>query len=215
MDKILDRFGVYDLVAVLLSGSSISIFSILVLQIVYKFSINNDLQANKTLSFLVISYFVGVIFQELGSLIQKATHKNNELLKSALNTSKDSHIFLTRIEKEGVYSYVVDKLSLNTKEDNTSVVYNYCKFYILQSGDTAQIDKHQSLSAMSRSLSLYFTVLFCAVFFNNLFQPNYIKIILIATSFILAAFLYYRCIRFTKLRYVCIFRTFYYKVVAK
>lgn len=214
MNKILDKFGVYDLVAVLLSGISISTFSSLVLQMGYEISLDINLQVNETLSFLVISYFLGLVFQELGSLIQKRiTHKNNRLLKIALTTSNDSHFLLTEIEKKAVCSYVIEKLNLNADENNDSVVYNYCKFYILKNEDTSCIDKDQSLSAMSRSLSLYFTLLAVIIFVNTIFSPSLIKIILIIISVVFAVLLYYRCIRLAKLRYIYIFRTFYYKVV--
>lgn len=216
MNKILDKFGVYDLVAVLLSGISISTFSILILQVVYKVSIDVNLQVNETLTFLVLSYFLGLVFQELGSLIQKKiTYKNNGLLKRALNTSNNSHVYLTENEKRGVFSYVTEKLGLNANENNDNIVYNYCKFYILESGDTSRIDKDQSLSAMSRSLSLYFIMLSIIILINTLFQPSLLKIILTVLSLAFAVLLYHRCIRFAELRYIYIFRTFYYKVVVK
>ncbi len=216
MNKILDKFGIYDLVAVLLSGISILTFSVLVLQIVYKISLETNLQVNETLSFLVLSYFFGLIFQEVGSWVQKRiTYKNNGLLKAALKTSVNSHIFLTEIEKNGVYSYVVNHLNLSAEDNNDSVVYNYCKFYILKSGDTARIDKEQSLSTMSRSLSLYFLLLAIAIFTDVFFRPSFTKVILIIISLSFAVLLCYRCIRFAKLRYVDIFRTFYYNVVEK
>ena len=103
MSKILDKLGIYDLVAVLLSGISISTFTILVLQLIYKIQIDTNLQVNETLLFFVLSYFLGLIFQEISSFIQKkSTHKNNRLLKAALKTSSNSHIYLTDIEKSAL-----------------------------------------------------------------------------------------------------------------
>lgn len=216
MNKILDKLGVYDLIAVLLSGISISTISILVLQLVYKLPMDVNLQVNETLSFLVLSYFLGLVFQEISSFIQKkSVHRNNGLLKAALRTSNNSHIVLTEVEKNGVYTYVINKLKLNPNEDNDNVVYNYCKFYILKNADTSRIDRDQSISAMSRSLSLYFALLTFAVLINAFFQPQFFKFVLIAISLIFSFLFYYRCIRFNKLRYVNIFRTFYYDVVAK
>lgn len=66
---ILDKLGIYDLIAVLLPGISILTFSVLVIQYVYKIEIKG-LQINETLTFLVLSYFIGLIFQEIGSLLQ-------------------------------------------------------------------------------------------------------------------------------------------------
>lgn len=71
MSKILDKLGIYDLVAVLLAGISISTFTILVLQLIYKIPIDTNLQVNETLLFFVLSYFLGLIFQEISSFIQK------------------------------------------------------------------------------------------------------------------------------------------------
>ena len=204
MDKILEKFGIYDLVA------------ILVLQLFYKFSININFRVNETVVFFVISYFLGLVFQEFGSFIQKkTTHKNNALLKAALKTSDNSHIYLTDKEKKGVYSYIIEKLNLNPHDNIDNIVYNYCKFYILESNETTRIDKDQSISAMSRSLSLYFALLAVMVFISNFFEPAAMKIILVIISLFFAGLFYYRCMRFTKLRYINIFRTFYYKVVAK
>ncbi|MCI9079877.1 MAG: hypothetical protein HFH68_13335 [Lachnospiraceae bacterium] len=216
MNKILDKLGVYDLIAVLLSGISISTFSILVLQLVYKIPMDVNFKVNETLSFLILSYFLGLIFQECSSFIQKKTiHRNNGLLKTALKTSNDSHIFLTKIEKDEVYAYVINKLKLNPNENNDNVVYNYCKFYILKNSDTSRIDRDQSISAMSRSLSLYFALLTITVLINIFFQPQFVKFILIVISLTFTFLFYYRCKRFNKLRYINIFRTFYYNVVVK
>lgn len=214
MSKILDKLGIYDIVAVLLAGINISTFSIIVMQLIYKIPIDVSLQVNETLLFFVLSYFLGLIFQEISSIIQKnITHKNNHLLKAALKTSSNSHIYLTDTEKEGVLDYVIGKLQLDRNDDNYNVVYNYCKFYILENCDTTRIDKDQSISSMGRSLSLYFAVLALVVLINILFQPSIAKIVLVIISACFSILLYYRCIRFAKLRYINIFRTFYYKVV--
>lgn len=216
MNKIMDKLGIYDLVAVLLSGISILTFSLWVSEMVYNISVDINLQVNETLSFIVLSYFLGLVFQELGSLIQKrVTHKNNGLLKTALKTSANSHMFLTEVEKSGIYSYVIEHLKLDPSQNHDNEVYNYCKFFVIEKCETTRIDKDQSLSAMSRSLSLYFLLLAIFIFFNFLFQPNLIKLILIIISLILAILLYHRCVRFAKLRYIYIFRTFYYSIVAK
>lgn len=216
MNKILDKFGIYDLVAVLLSGISISSFTLWVLQVIYGFPLDMNLQVNETLLFFVVSYFGGLIFQEGGSLIQKIfTHKNNRLLKAALKTENNSHIYLTDVEKIGVYSYIIKKLELDPNEDNDNVVYNYCKFSIIENGDTTRIDKDQSISAMARSLSLYFTLLALGVLIINLFKPSIASIVLVIISVIFALLLHYRCERLMKLRYIYILRNFYYKVVAK
>ena len=216
MSNILDKLGIYDIVAVLLAGINISTFSIMILQWIYKIPIDVNVQVNETLLFFVLSYFFGLIFQEVSSFIQKkSTRKNNRVLKEALKTSSNSHIYLADIEKKGVYDYIIKKLKLNPDDDNDNVVYNYCKFYILENSDTTRIDKEQSISSLGRSLSLYFALLAFVVLINSFFQPSIVKIILVIISVCFSILLYYRCIRFAKLRYINIYRTFYYKVVIK
>ena len=216
MDEILDKFGIYDLVAVLLSGITISIFSILILKIIYNVPIEVNLQINETLSFLVISYFCGLLFQESSSWVQrKVIYKNDRLLKQVLKISDGSYLCLNEKEKKEIYKYVVKKMKLDKSKDNDNIIYNYCKFSILQSENKAHMDKEQSLSAMSRSLSLYFFIVYHFSLINISNQLNILKGIMPVAAAFFAILFYYRYTRFAKLRYVYIFRTFYYKVVEK
>lgn len=210
---ILDKLGIYDLIAVLLPGISILTFSVLVIQYVYKIEIKG-LQINETLTFLVLSYFIGLIFQEIGSLLQnKLIFRKDKLIRRVLSPSINSHFYLSETEKNGVYRYVAEKLNLNIDGDIGIIVYNYCKFYVLGSRNTTRIDKDQSLSAMSRSLSLYFLML-CIIAVSSLFyQISVSKVLLSVISAIFAIVLYLRCTRFAKLRCVNIIRTFCYNVI--
>lgn len=101
MNQILDKFGIYDLVAVLLSGICIVTFSIIADKALFQSELLDSLEIDDTLFFLVISYFVGLLFQEVGSALQKEIfQKNNSLLKKALDTAKvPTHQFLTSEEK--------------------------------------------------------------------------------------------------------------------
>ena len=207
MDKILDKLGVYDLVAVLLSGISISTFTMLIVDRVYRLSIKFDAEINEYVIFFVISYFIGLVFQEMGSLIQKKIlYKDNGLLKKALQTSEKSSTYMTVEEKNRIYKSVTKKIGSNNDND----VYNYCKFYVFNRCDTSRIDKDQSISAMSRSLSLYFVILTIILFFTNYIQFDLTKFIIMIINFSLSFILYNRSVRFTIIRYISIFRTYYY-----
>lgn len=216
MDKILDKFGIYDLVAVLLSGITISIFSVLILKIIYNVPIEVNLQISETLSFLVISYFCGLVFQEASTWMQRnVIYKNDRLLKQVLKISDGSYLCLNEREKKGIYKYVIKKLKLDKSKDNDNVIYNYCKFHILKSKNKAHMDKEQSLSAMSRILSLYFYIVFHFSLVGLSNQPNILKGMMPVAAAFFTILFYYRYIRFAKLRYIYIFRTFYYEVVEK
>lgn len=62
------------------------------------------------------------------------------------------------------------------------VIYNYCKYYMVRKEKTANIDKDQSISGFSRSLSLYFFLLGVVLFVLEVFQienKNLIVVILL------------------------------------
>ena len=206
MSEILDKLGIYDLVAVLLSGVSVLTLSLLILQVVYNVSVNLNLMVNEMLSFLVISYFVGVVLQETGSLIvRKILGKNGRLFE---NVIADSYTSITEWEKKEIFSYV--KSQLNLKDDNSDVIYNYCKYYVFKNSDTTRIDRDQSLSAMSRSLSLYFFAVSIVAAVSACVSFTLLRLLLCIVSVILSALFYNRFIRFIRMRYSNILRTFYY-----
>ena len=206
MSEILDKLGIYDLVAVLLSGISVLTISLLILQVVYNVSVELNLMVNEMLSFLVISYFVGVVLQEAGSLIvRKTLGKNGRLFNQVM---VDSYISITEWEKAQIFSYV--KSQLNLKDDNSDVIYNYCKYRVFKNSDTSRIDRDQSLSAMSRSLSLYFLGVSISSAFSICVSFSLSRLLLLSISVILTILFYNRFIRFVRMRYSNILRMFYY-----
>lgn len=206
VNEIFNKLGIYDLVAVLLSGICIMVLSISVNSF-FKAELLSFIAAEDTFSFLIISYFVGLVFQELGSLFhKKVICKNNKLLLQVLNTSNN---FLTQSEKDGIFRAV--KMKLPQKEGfNEEILYNYCKFYLISNGNTARVDKDQSIYGISRSLSLYFFVLSLGIVHESICTQNVLYFIYAEFAFALSVLLHYRCIRFAKMRYAFIFRSFYY-----
>ena len=81
MDKVLEKLGIYDLVAVLLTGICMVVFSVLIANAFFQYDVSGLLKLENTTYLLVISYFVGLIFQECGSFIQRKCLKRNELLE--------------------------------------------------------------------------------------------------------------------------------------
>lgn len=79
MEKAIDHLGIYDLMAVLFSGICILVLSTLIFYPFCNLSGEIESECNKSLSFaiyfLTISYFIGIIFQELGSIITKKSTK--------------------------------------------------------------------------------------------------------------------------------------------
>lgn len=206
----IDKLGIYDLVAVWLSGICITVFSLLADQVIFQSRLSDILKVEDTIPFLVISYFIGLAFQELSSIIQKEfTYRTNNLLSKALKPSNTSHQFLTPEEKEGIVQAVQTELALQTPP-NDHMIYNYCKFYLISTGNTTRADKDQSTFGMSRSLSLYFLGLSFFTAYSAIRTQNIMHIVYTVVIFVLSMLFYYRCIRFAKMRYIYIVRSFYY-----
>lgn len=215
MNNILDKLGIYDLVGVLLTGISISVFTLFVNQAFYQyqFTLADLSQINETITFLVISYFLGLIFQELGSVCQRhIIYKNSRLLKEALKTSDTSHMLLSKKEKQVICTKIEKELHLDKSPNNYNIIYNYCRFYMINQGNTSKIDKDQSLAAMSRSFSLYFLILSLFSVGTFLWEHNFLLLTLSGFSLLLSCLFYYRFKRFCLMRYVYIFRYYYYSM---
>lgn len=219
MNEILDKLGIYDLIGVLLPGICISTFSLCILRY---FNLEqlislSDFKISETVSFLIISYFLGVIFQELGSLVfNRMLHKNQKYLSSVLHTSKNNTYSLTREEIEGIFYYVGYKLNLQNPFLHYDDVYNYCRFQLSGTDQITKSDKDLSISGMSRSLSLYFFVAPILLYILPSVRTQLRSyLLLLITSFAISFILYWRYVRFVKMRYVKIFRAFYYNIILK
>lgn len=143
------------MLGILLSGMSISTITIFILNI-YEIEICffKGFEINDTFLFLIVSYLLGIIFQEVGSFIEhKLLNKNNRILNSVLNTIQVSDATISKSEKEIVYKYVEEKLNLDSSQDNAYTIYNFCKFNISNKDIPNQM---KSASALSRSLTVYF-----------------------------------------------------------
>lgn len=213
MDKILERLGIYDLVAVLLSGMCMVVFSVFLTKFIWNMDLSSILNLDETIYFLVISYFIGIVFQELGSNIQHIIFSKNELLEDVFHSDSKEYVTLAEDEKSAIREAAKEKFKLD-KEPSVEMLYNACKFGIDTKELHARADKDQAIMAMSRSLSLYLfgaSVLLILRFIickNNITWPLIICLVLMLA---VSVVMYRRFIRFTKMRYIYILRAFYYE----
>ena len=131
---------------------------------------------------------------------------------------KNDYVYITQKEWNEIETFVTRKLRLTSEPEKYDVIYNYCKYHVMQ--NPIKIDKDQSMSAMGRSLSYYF--FFCTIilylgyyakgFSCNIWDFKYLYIITLCNS--LFAIFLLRGIRFAKMRYSKILRAFYYDYVA-
>lgn len=206
MDKVLDKLGIYDLVAVLLSGVCATGTTYIADELIFHFGISQHINPDNTAIFLILSYLLGTVLQELGSLITRSiTNKNDKLLRQALDTNSANR-YLTAIELAQISALVQSELHLEATPD-INTIYNYCKHC---GGNSPQADKDQSIAAFSRSLALYFFAISIFVFLYalSIFHLNYLFLSIV--FFAVALILGFRSTRFYKLRYAKIVRQFYY-----
>lgn len=180
MDKVLDKLGVYDLIGVLLTGIIISLFTI---RILIFFDWNLVIETTDSFQFLVISYFVGLVFQELGSKLNSVN-----ILKSIFKTTNDLQASLSQKEINFYQTTIYEKLNFDLSDDNSIVeIYDYCKSF-LNDKDSIKQDRKKSLGGMARSLSIYFLFLF---FYSSSFLLNVINGILYLLLLLCYLYIYF------------------------
>lgn len=208
----LEKLGVYDLVVVLLTGSIILTLSIIYIQFTSIIELPEVVQVSETLLFLVISYFIGIVFQEVGSWVcNLAIDKNHTIICSTLHDSRNSRYHLSQDECDGIFDYIKGKM--RTKEVSEYSVYSFCKYYVYKNCKTNELKRDLTLAGMSRSFFIFFVLLFVVstiYYFGHLSS----SILIIAIfSLLLSVLFFVRFIRFQKLRYIKVFRLFYYSAI--
>lgn len=206
LDNILSRLGIYNLMGVLYTGTIISVTLWFVNDIFNIVKIQFDtLNINGTFLFIVISYFLGLVFQEISSFLSKSFFfRKNKLLHTAM-VSKDDDVYLM---SDNEMKLLKKKLKEDHAYDNNITdipyIYNYCKSYCFEHCDVSLIDKDQSIAAMSRSLSVFFSALSVFIFIVAFFNDGIGYIWLVPVLMFFAALMFIRFRRFTVIREVLI-----------
>lgn len=214
LDNILSRLGIYDLMGVLYTGTIISVtlwfinsvFDIVNLQF-------QALDINGTFLFIVISYFLGLVFQEVGSFLSKSIFfRKNKLLHTAMGSKENDPYLMSDAEVKLLKKKLKEDRYYEKNNEDISYIYNYCKSYSFEHCDISLIDKDQSIAAMSRSLSVFFSALSVFIFIIVVFFNDGIGYIwLFPVSMFLAVLMFIRFRRFTIIRYVRILRAYLYQ----
>lgn len=207
MDKILEKLGIYDLVAVLLTGMIILLLSH---NILLFYSI--EIKADETIQFLILSYFIGMLFQEIGNKMI-----NKKILKMVFDGDQaDYHISLLPKEVDLIKQTVAFKINVDVSSLSIIEIYTYCKkIYVDSSNGLAEIDKQQSIGGMARSLFVYFIMTACFLTIRLLICLDIITVLLLIVSLLFARIFYQRYIRFYRRRYVHILRSYYYNNISQ
>lgn len=274
VEKLLDRIGIYDLMAVLLPGSCILLIMIL-LQDWMPFYMPDFCAVNVNMGvvFLLLSYIIGLVFQEVGSIIfnvvfrpngvniiikyvfegtaftsedepanaggeeldsqdanfeeistelkcagenpkqkNKKTNKNAQVLRCILSICNPQRVGLTKMERDTIRNRI------NNSDENDydyDACFNQCKWEMIKENKTARIDKEQSLSSMSRNLSLGFFLIAIMLMLRYRQTENaeimYSSVVLL----FLSVLFFVRTLRFQMLRYFYVFRWYYHTILGR
>lgn len=160
------------------------------------------IQISDTFQLLIISYFIGLIFQEIGSNLNCW-----RLLISIYKPIDDLHVSLSQQEVEFLMEEAHSKLGFENAEDHLIEIYNFCK---TKSNNNLDSDRKQSLSGMARSLMIYFWIVSCMLI-AGFFTTQACKYLVSLFLCLCFAWLFYnRYKRFLKMKYVNVFRNYYY-----
>lgn len=221
LNEIFEKLGLYDLVAVLLSGICIMVMTLIINPFTWKLPLVEILMLESTPIFLLLSYIVGVFFQEIGSLILRRFDRNEKLLKQTIPQEAniedlDYRISLSKLEKKLLKNVclkamskrqIIDESQMDESQIDENYMYNFSKFYLIEKNKEMQrLDKDQTIAAFSRNLALYFFVLFFLFFLCASNLKFCIWISAEGVSILLAFLMSLRVIRFMKMRYVTIMR---------
>lgn len=196
------------------TGVTILVFSFLINDILFKFTWIEIVYTESTVIFCVISYFIGMCLQEISSLLYKYLFKNDRLLKSVFNTTKNAGYYITKNEVEKLKSLIYEKEGRKNEIDEV-FIYNYCKFCTFKLGKNTRANLDQTIAGLSRSLSLCFFITTVAMIISGFVYDIKICAIAGGVSIFLSVLLFYRYVRFTKMRYTYILRTYLYGCLDK
>lgn len=207
MDAVFEKLGVYELFSIFFAGSVITYSSIMFNDNYFNIDISLSSNGlNNTFLFILISCFVGFLFQELGSIVNKyIIFRGKGLLKKAYSKEKTGVNHLSAQEFKKLEALFKKNNIIDLEEK-----YNTCKYYIINNGSTSRIDKDLALSSMSRSFFLYYFIISLILLIYMIVNMDGSLALPFALSVFVSVLMFLRQKRFAIMRYVSIFRAYLY-----
>ena len=216
MDSALDKIGVYDFFGVFLSGMFvvfISYYLDLPLIIIIE---NTDNDIINVILFMLESYFLGLILQEISSIVDRKYFKFREKAGSNF-LNDDNKILDNELELKSFRELANEILSIqgnnhhvyNKKENE--YVYYHCKTFLEIHGKSDKINRINSLYAMSRSLIVSLPICLIAYIICNIKSLGFYTFSYIIIMVLFIPIFYIRTKRFSTYRVRVILR--YYKIL--
>lgn len=220
MDNIFDKFGVYDLFGMIVPGILISAEF---LYLMPEFFANIIKKCESGIAgyflFFVISYTVGIVFHELGTIWDEKAgllrntfmedYGENKVISGRLDFEM-ANILKTKVLQKCELNNLADLTGDNKNYEETKFLYSYCVNFSEINGINGKSEKMQSTSEMSRSLFLGSSMCVAAYIFYGMFCMEsidsvfFLKLILLIGVSIL---FWLRNIRYRKYRIRSMIRT--------
>ena len=169
LEKILDKLGIFSILAVFVPGLAIGTDAYLLCEIA---EIKIGSFSEMGLVFIIVSFLLGIVFYEIGYTLFAFTKIQDKILFNVVRGKyiflRSPHLKLCDYEYKKVKEYINMKCNnatnnkQNPKDENNDIdncsdanwdgyrVYNYCKYRVNEHRD------NNSIVAMSRTLFIYF-----------------------------------------------------------
>lgn len=166
MDRIIEKFNIFDIFTLLIPGIGISSLFGISLSTQY-YDLWLKIGKEKYFFFIIFSYFCGIIYQEFGTLCDKKflyeiLYKGNPreifLLQNGHNAILDEELFFE--ETLFIKKHIIDNLNIQINENMTekeekelnSLIFGFCLDISERNNLTGKSEKMIIISEMSRSL---------------------------------------------------------------
>ena len=211
MENALSRVGLYDFFTILLSGMT---------AIIIDYCINVDLENNLTkilndkfssiIAFLLLSYFIGMILQEISSFLDKKINifkfrqkarknflnEHNKVVKNKIELKEYQKLANKILEK--------DQTPEEYTEEECEYVYYYCKTQLELNCKSDKMEKINATYGISRSLM--FALIIIGI--RYLYYNKSLNIVIFVVLCVIIALFYERCKRFSEYRVRVILRQY-------
>lgn len=212
MENALNRVGLYDFFTILLSGMT---------AIIIDYCVNTDLERDFTkilddkfsniIAFLLISYFIGMILQEISSFFDKKINIF-KFRQKAMRTFLNEHnkvvknkIELKEYQKLANEILKKDQTPEEYTEEECEYVYYYCKTQLELNCKSDKMEKINATYGISRSLMFALIII---IGIRYLYYNKPLSVIIFGVLCMVIFFLYKRCKRFSEYRVRVILRQY-------
>ncbi|MCI9527926.1 MAG: hypothetical protein HFH37_13690 [Lachnospiraceae bacterium] len=171
MDSALEKVGLYDFFGVFLTGIlvvAIALFLELPLTLLF---VNTENSIIDLILFILECYFIGVVLQEISSVIDAKFFKFQKNARSSF-LNENNKIIMNKSELQSFRLFANKILGINETDHSYTTseneyVFFYCKSFLEIEGKDGTVERINSLYGMSRSLIIAIALCLLGYLFNN------------------------------------------------